>query len=225
MKVRFEDHGKIYVIKRNIQGSVVDLREEGAARALYASKEDIDAFMTDLIGLHPRLYNKVIFIEQEHLDDVLMDTHAKRADFFNDLFDGTVTDKLRELLQTYIQRIPIFQDNTEEKERLYAAIANERKEATKIQAETTKLTTALANQPTIEELAALIVRPLQEAIDMAISNHETHLERLKSTIATKHGMQIPAFITSDRASHNGQHVQMLALETSVADFKTQLTSH
>ena len=102
---------RVFVIKRNIHGSTVDLREEGASKPAFSSREGIDKFMHDLINLHPRLYDKILFIEQEGLDTLLMDNrHTKRVEFFNDIFDASITEKLRELIQRYLQQIPDMAD-------------------------------------------------------------------------------------------------------------------
>lgn len=224
VKITFEDSGKIYIIKRNIQGSSVDLREKDAPKPLYALKEDIDIFMKSLIGLHPRLYDKVIFIEQEKLDEVPMSKHPKRVDFFNDLFDASITDKLREYIQSYIQLIPVFPDTSQEKADLYARLSTEREQIGALTVNIDKMTTALADLPSLETLAAWSAKPLQSVIDDGIKRHKDMIVLHKGTIKKHADITMPAFITPEREGNYQQYVNMRVLEQTVKEAKEKLAA-
>lgn len=224
VKIKFRAHDKVYVIKRNIQGSVVDLREEGAPKASFSSRESIDEFMLSLIGLHPRLYDKVLFIEQEGLDSLLKATHSKRSDFFNDLFDATITEKLRGLLQTYIQKIPALPDYEPEKEALYAVIATERAEHTKQTTELKGLDNTLTALPDVQVIMTASARLSKADVDAEIASRESRIAQFRITADCLHNMSIPIFISAEREGHYQQFKVMKAKEQALKDAKAAFAS-
>lgn len=224
VKERFQANNKTYVIKRNIQGSVVDLREEGAPRAAFSSREDIDSFMLSLIDLHPRLFDKVIFIEQEGLDSLLKATHSKRVDFFNDLFDATVAEKLRGLIQGYIQRIPVYPDYEQEKDECYKLIAEDRTLRAGKVASVTRLQEGLDATPDIQTLIEQAAKPSVKDIENEVKVKEELIEQHRVTANALKDVMLPVFITAEREGLYQQYKMMKAKEENVKAAEDKVNS-
>lgn len=118
--VWFDHDGCSYELRRAIHSSKAVLSRDDVR--IKERKDDIDQFMGSLMKLRPCLYDKVVFLTHEDLDGIMRCAHAKRQEFFNQLFEVDRCEALRELLQRRVQRLPTYVDNSDRMKELSAEI-------------------------------------------------------------------------------------------------------
>jgi DNA repair exonuclease SbcCD ATPase subunit len=224
VEIKFSHEASTYTLKRNINGSKAVLTENGTKKA--STKKEIDAIMKSMLTMRPSLYDKVVFIAPDELDAPLRMAHAKRQEFFNQLFETDKCEALRSLLLSRLQALPPPVDYSEEMKTL----SREKQQLTKsvIEAETTLtgITAELTELPPSADIVVKLSLPDKDKADKdayaaahALSEEAAGINR---TINELNGLKEPKVMPPDMLRAFDAHTRMESMLKIYEDKKAAL---
>jgi DNA repair exonuclease SbcCD ATPase subunit len=170
-------------LMRSVNSGTVRLTSESGKVDLSGAEANL--FMTDALGAPPDVILNTCWVLQGDLGRILKMTDMERVKFFQGLAGVQQAEKIRKTILTAVNRIPTYEDNTEEIDRLNEAIPKHKELVGNLSDRSEKLTTLLDGHsgPYKEQLAILGLKPsedMEQDLKMANDLLTSEQEELKS---------------------------------------------
>lgn len=174
----------VYILTRNVHNGKLYLRCKDTDES-WTDSQEVQDKLEEMVGIPMDLIGDFCFIPQFKLTSILEMTRSSRMDYFLKLVGGDKADKIRKRLQSIINRVPVYQDKSEE-------IANNEQELEEVVTEIQRLDKQKAdletdiknNKNKVEDADKFLQLPTQKEIDTQIKEKQTELKKIKDEYAT-----------------------------------------
>ena len=188
VELELRDNTHSFTVKRTIHNS--KHRLSSTVYGTLTRKAEINEKLSELIGLDIRVLNQLVFIPQGKLAELLTQSHSERMRILNRLFGLDKADKLREVLQSFKARIPMYPSRDAEITEQRQTIETTRAIITQMQEERSgiaeKLTALQTNKPVFE---AAVKAPVKEDINQQLANVANQLAKHQDLLMEKERRQ------------------------------------